>query len=184
MEQTRMESSAVYEQQVITYRGITPDLHPTVFVAPGARIIGSVGIGEHSSVWFNAVVRGDVHSIRIGTGVNIQDLCMLHVTHDRYPLHIGNSVTVGHSAILHGCTIEDTVLIGMGATILDGAKIGSHSLIAAGSVVRERAVIPEGVLAAGVPARIVRELRDEERDGLLQSALNYMQYVRTYTDKV
>jgi gamma-carbonic anhydrase len=183
MDQTGLDPASLYERQVIPYRELSPRIHPSVFIAAGAYIIGDVTIGENSSVWFNAVIRGDVHYIKIGAGVNIQDLCMLHVTHDTYPLTVGNYVTVGHGAVLHGCTVNDTVLIGMRATVLDGATIGSYSLIAAGSVVREGFVIPEGVLVAGVPARIVRELREDERRGLLQSAKNYINYVRAYTDE-
>jgi gamma-carbonic anhydrase len=183
MDQNGLDPASLYERQVIPYRGVSPRLHSTVFIAPGAYIIGNVTIGENSSVWFNAVIRGDVHYIEIGAGVNIQDLCMLHVTHDTYPLTVGNEVTVGHGAVLHGCTVSDNVLVGMRATVLDGATIGSYSLIAAGSLVREGFVVPEGVLVAGVPARIIRELREEERRGLLQSAKNYINYVRAYTDE-
>jgi gamma-carbonic anhydrase len=183
MDQTGLDPASLYERQVIPYRELSPRIHPSVFIAAGAYIIGDVTIGENSSVWFNAVIRGDVHYIKIGAGVNIQDLCMLHVTRDTYPLTVGNYVTVGHGAVLHGCTVNDAVLVGMRATVLDGATIGSYSLIAAGSVVREGFVIPEGVLVAGVPARIVRELREDERRGLLQSAKNYINYVRAYTDE-
>jgi gamma-carbonic anhydrase len=177
-----MEPTQIYEQQLIAYRGITPRLHPTVFVASGAFIIGDVEIGEYSSVWFNAVVRGDVNSIRIGERVNVQDLCMLHVTHKKYSLTIGSDVTIGHSATVHGCTVNDKVLIGMGARILDAAVIGQNSLIAAGAVVREGMKIPEGVLVAGVPARVVRDLSDEEVLHIEQSATNYVNYVRTYRE--
>jgi gamma-carbonic anhydrase len=177
-----MEPTQIYEQQLIAYRGITPRLHPTVFVASGAFIIGDVEIGEYSSVWFNAVVRGDVNIIRIGERVNVQDLCMLHVTHKKYSLTIGSDVTIGHSATVHGCTISDKVLIGMGARVLDAAVIGQNSLIAAGAVVREGMKIPEGVLVAGVPARVIRDLTDEEVLQIEQSATNYVNYVRTYRE--
>jgi gamma-carbonic anhydrase len=177
-----MEPTQIYEQQLIAYRGITPRIHPTVFVASGAFIIGDVEIGEYSSVWFNAVVRGDVNSIRIGERVNVQDLCMLHVTHKKYSLTIGSDVTIGHNATVHGCTINDKVLIGMGARVLDAAVIGQNSLIAAGAVVREGMKIPEGVLVAGVPARVVRELTDGEVLQIGQSAANYVNYVRTYRE--
>ncbi len=175
-----MESTQIREQQIMTYRGVTPRLHPSVFIAPGARIIGDVEIGLDSSVWFNAVIRGDVNIIRIGEKVNVQDLCMLHVTHKKYPLLIGSSVTIGHSAILHGCTIQDKVLIGMGATVLDDVNIGQNCIIAAGAVVREGAKIPEGVLVAGVPSRIVRDLNSGEIAQLEKSAENYRMYVSTY----
>jgi len=176
----RMDPTQIYERQIIAYQGITPRLHASVFVAPGAMIIGDVAIGSDSSVWFNAVIRGDVNSIRIGEMTNVQDLCMLHVTHKKYSLTIGSHVTIGHGAILHGCTVRDSVLIGMGATVLDAATIGSESLIAAGAVIREGMQVPEGVLVAGVPAKVIRDLRDDEMQQIKQSAINYKNYVHTY----
>jgi len=176
-----MDAAQIHEQQLISYRGITPQVQPGVFVAQGAMIIGDVHIGEDSSVWFNAVIRGDVNYIRIGQMTNVQDLCMLHVTHEKYPLTIGSHITIGHSATLHGCTIKDFVLIGMGATVLDGAVIESNSMVAAGAVVREGMKVPEGVLVAGVPARIVRDLNEDEVKKIQQSAINYKNYVLSYT---
>jgi carbonic anhydrase/acetyltransferase-like protein (isoleucine patch superfamily) len=167
---------------VMPFEGKTPVIHPGVFIASGARIIGEVEIGEGSSVWFNVVIRGDVHYIRIGRRTNIQDLTMCHVTHRRHPLNIGDDVTVGHSAVLHGATIHDRVLIGMGAKVLDRSVIGSSSLVAAGAVVREGFEVPEGVLVAGVPAKIVRELTESERVAVAQGALNYESYVARYRD--
>jgi carbonic anhydrase/acetyltransferase-like protein (isoleucine patch superfamily) len=160
--------------------GSHPPIDPSVFVAHGAVILGDVSIGKDSSVWFNVVIRGDVHEIRIGERTNIQDLTMCHVTYNKHPLHIGNGVTVGHSAMLHGCTIEDFVLVGMNATVLDGARIGHHSMIAAGAVVREGFVVPPGTLVAGVPAKVIRELTPEEMAKLEQSAQNYIDYVASY----
>ncbi len=165
---------------IIPYRGITPKIHPSVFIAEGAQIIGDVEIGAESSVWFNTVIRGDVHYIRIGERTNIQDNCVLHVTHDTYPLIIGSDVTVGHGAILHAATIKDRCLIGMGATVLDDATVGPYALVAAGSLVLEHFEVPEGVLVAGGPARIKRMLSDEERRQIIQSAQNYVDYVKTY----
>lgn len=165
---------------MIEYGGITPSLHETVFVADGAVILGDVHIGAHSSVWFNCVLRGDVHEIRIGERTNIQDLTMCHTTYNKHPLYIGNNVTVGHKAMLHGCSIEDAALIGMQATILDGAVIGNHSIVAAGSVVREGFIVPPRVLIAGVPAKVIRDLTDEECASLEQSAQNYLDYVASY----
>jgi len=165
---------------IITYGGITPTLHPSVFIAQGAVVLGDVEIGEHSSVWFNSVIRGDVHEIRIGRRTNIQDLSMLHTTYNKHPLHIGNDVTVGHHAMLHGCTIEDLVLVGMQATILDRAVVRKHSIVAAGAVVREGFEVPEGTLVAGVPAKVVRELTEKEHEKLVQSAQNYIDYVASY----
>ncbi|HLP28146.1 MAG TPA: gamma carbonic anhydrase family protein [Candidatus Didemnitutus sp.] len=166
--------------KILSYAGIEPTIHESVFVAEGAVILGDVHIGAESSVWFNVVIRGDVHEIRIGERTNVQDLSMLHVTYNKHPLHIGDGVTIGHCAMLHGCTVGDFALIGMNATILDGAQIGHHSMIAAGAVVREGFVVPPGTLAAGVPAKIVRELTEAEKAKLEQSAQNYIDYVASY----
>jgi carbonic anhydrase/acetyltransferase-like protein (isoleucine patch superfamily) len=166
------------------FRGILPDIHPGVFVAGGAAIIGDVSIGGGSSVWFNAVIRGDVNPVRIGRRTNIQDGALLHVRSGEgsagSPLVIGSDVTVGHGAIVHGCTIGDLCLIGMGAIILDNAKINSYTLVAAGTVVTPGAEIPEGVLVAGVPGRIVRSLAPEERAMIAKSALDYAEYAAAY----
>jgi carbonic anhydrase/acetyltransferase-like protein (isoleucine patch superfamily) len=164
------------------YRGISPKLHPTVFAVESAQIIGDVEIGKDSSIWYNAVIRGDVNTIRIGERTNIQDGCLLHVRHKQFPLHIGNNVTMGHGAIAHACTIGDTCLIGMGAIVLDNAKINSYTLVAAGAVVLNNTVVPEGVLVAGVPAKVVRPLTQQERTMLEESAQNYVDYVKTYRD--
>jgi gamma-carbonic anhydrase len=165
---------------IIEYGGITPRLHESVFVAEGAKIIGDVTIGKDSTVWYNTVIRGDVHEIIIGERTNIQDLSMLHTTFNKHPLHIGNNVTVGHMAMLHGCTIHDAVLIGMHATVLDRAVINKYAMIAAGAVVLEGTEVPEGTLVAGVPAKVMRELTQAERDKLDQSAQNYVDYVASY----
>lgn len=165
---------------ILPYANIVPALHPSVFVAHGAVIVGDVHIGEDSSVWHNCVLRGDVHEIRIGRRTNIQDLTMCHVTYNKHALHIGDNVTVGHHAMLHGCTIEDAVLVGMQATILDGAVIRHHAMVAAGAVVKEGFEVPAGTLVAGVPAKVVRELTDAERAKLDQSAQNYVDYVASY----
>ncbi len=172
--------NAQYQPMILPYAGIEPRIDDTVFVAPGAVVLGDVHIGKDSSVWFNVVIRGDVHEIRIGERTNIQDLTMCHVTYNKHPLRIGNGVTVGHCAMLHGCTIEDFVLVGMNATILDGAVLGNHSMIAAGAVVREGFHVPPGTLAAGVPAKVVRELTPAEMAKLEQSAQNYIDYVTSY----
>ncbi len=162
---------------VMPFEGVAPKIHPSVFLAAGARIIGDVEIGELSSVWFNVVIRGDVHFIRIGRRTNIQDLAMLHVTHRKFSLTLGNDVTVGHSAVLHGAVIGDRVLIGMGAKVLDNSVVESDSLIAAGAVVREGFRVPTGTLVAGVPAKVVRELTEAERASVAQGALNYESYI-------
>ena len=165
---------------MIEYGGRRPHVHDSVFIAQGAVIIGDVEIGEDSSVWYNVVIRGDVHEIRIGRRTNIQDLTMCHVTINKHALYIGDNVTVGHQAMLHGCTIEDSVLIGMQATVLDGAVVRDHAMIAAGSVVLERFEVPQGTLVAGVPAKVIRDLRPDELVKLDQSAQNYVDYVASY----
>ena len=156
-----------------------PSIDPSVFVAEGAWVIGQVEIGKDSSVWFNAVLRGDINKIQIGERTNIQDGSIMHVTHE-YSVRVGSDVTIGHRAIVHGATIENCCLIGMGATILDNARIGSYSLVAAGSVVREGFVVPEGMLVAGVPAKEIRPLTQVEKDRLFQSAQGYVDYARQY----
>lgn len=165
---------------IITYKGITPKIHPTVFITEGAKIIGDVEIGEDCSIWYNVVIRGDVHYIRIGKRTNVQDLSMLHVTHDYFPLTIGDNVTIGHSVSLHGATIKNNILVGIGAIILDGSVINDNCLIAAGTLVREGVEIPSGVLYAGVPGKIIRDLRLEEIERISQNAQNYINYVQNY----
>lgn len=163
-----------------SYRGVTPNIAPGVFIEDSAVIIGDVVIGAESSVWFNTVIRGDVNWIRIGHRTNIQDLCLLHVTHDTAPLTIGDDVTIGHHVILHGCTITNRVLIGMGAVIMDGAHIGEDSLIGAGALVTERTVIPPQSLVLGSPAKVKRSLTQQEIDRLKESAQNYVRYAQQY----
>jgi len=164
---------------LVNHHGITPKVHPSSFIAPGAWIIGDVEVGEQGSIWFNAVLRGDINRIRVGARSNIQDGCVVHVTRE-LPALIGDDVTVGHMAMLHGCRIEDACLIGMNAVILDNASVGPRAIVGAGAVVRENFVVPEGTLVAGVPARVVRDLTDEERSSLLRSALNYVGYARSF----
>lgn len=152
----------------------TPDIHPSAFVAPGAVIRGEVHLAENSSVFYNAVLRGDRAPISIGEGTNIQDNCVVHVEYD-LPVTVGKNVTVGHGAILHGCTVGDETLIGMGAIVLNGAQIGKSCLIGAGALVTQNAVIPDGCMAVGSPAKVKRPLTPEEMDGLRQSAADYRQ---------
>jgi carbonic anhydrase/acetyltransferase-like protein (isoleucine patch superfamily) len=139
-----------------------PKIHGSVFVAENAVVIGDVEIGSESSVWYGCVLRGDVNYIRIGERSNIQDMTMIHVSRFDHPTVIGNEVTVGHSVNLHGCTVEDNTLIGIGAIILDGAVIGRHSLVAAGSLVTPGTIIPERSMVMGSPAKIKRQMTDEE----------------------
>ena len=165
---------------IIPYKDKIPKLHESVFVADGAKIIGDVEIGEHSGIWFNAVIRGDVNFINIGSRTNVQDNSVLHVTSKTAPLNIGSDVTIGHSALLHGCTIDDYCLIGMGAIVLDRVHIHRNSMIAAGAIVLEGFDVPEGMLVAGVPAKVKRELTEEEKKFIHQSAVNYVSYVQAY----
>jgi carbonic anhydrase/acetyltransferase-like protein (isoleucine patch superfamily) len=165
---------------IYPYQGKLPKIDPSAFIAEGVQIIGDVEIGRDSSIWYNAVVRGDVNFIRIGQRTNVQDGAVLHVTYKKFPLIIGSNVTVGHSAVLHAAVIEDFCLIGMNATVLDNARLGKYCLIAAGAVVLGGTVIPEGMLAAGVPAKVIRPLTMEERKALEQSAQNYIDYVAEY----
>lgn len=163
-----------------SFNGISPRIHPTVFIADGARVIGDVSIGENSSLWYNVVIRGDVGPISIGAGTNIQDLVMCHLSTGGPPLIIGDDLTVGHGAILHGATINSGALIGMGSVILDGAVVGRDAIVAAGSVVTEGTVIPEGVLVAGVPAKVRRELNEEDRKMGSSGASHYRAYIEQY----
>lgn len=165
---------------IYPFEGKYPEIHPSVFMTEDAVIIGDVHLAEDVNIWFGAVIRGDVHRVTIGARTNIQDNCTLHETWRKYPLVVGADVTVGHGAILHACTIEDACLIGMGATVLDNALVGSESLVAAGAVVREGFQVPPGSLVAGVPAKVVRALTEEERARLRASATNYLNYVRRY----
>lgn len=166
--------------RIIPYQGKLPDIHPSVFLADGVVIVGDVTLAEDVNVWCNAVIRGDVNTIRIGARTNVQDNSTLHVTWNQYSLNIGADVTIGHGVTLHGCTIHDRVLIGMGAVVLDGAEVFPESLIAAGTLVRQHFEVPEGSLVAGVPGKIARRLNDEERRGIAESAQHYMHYVNEY----
>jgi carbonic anhydrase/acetyltransferase-like protein (isoleucine patch superfamily) len=163
-----------------TYRGLTPTIPPSVFVEETAVIVGDVVLGEDCSVWFHAVVRGDVHYIRIGSRTNVQDLCLLHVTNDTHPLVVGNDVTVGHHVVLHGCTVKDRVLIGMGAIVMDGAMIGEDCVVGAGALVTEGTVVPPKSLILGQPARVKRAVTDQELAWIKESAGNYVNYARNY----
>jgi len=164
------------ERKLFPYKGLFPKLAENVFLASGSKIIGDVEIGEGSSIWYNTVIRGDVHYVKIGKMTNVQDLSMLHVTNGRYPLNIGNMVTIGHSVTLHGCIIKDLSLIGMGAVILDGAVIEEKSMVAAGAVVKPNFVVPSGKLVAGIPAKVIRDLTKEEIEDFEASAYRYKKY--------
>jgi len=165
---------------LLEYKGKRPKLGERVFVAEGAVIVGDVVIGDHSSVWFNSVVRGDVDIIRIGVHTNIQDGSILHVMKDQYPLILHDYVTVGHGVMLHGCEIESHCLIGMRATILNNAKVGDHSIIGAGALITEGTVIPPRSLVLGLPAKVKRPLTDAEVENIDEYARRYYQYKETY----
>jgi carbonic anhydrase/acetyltransferase-like protein (isoleucine patch superfamily) len=158
------------------FQGIMPKVAASAFIETTAVVIGDVTIGEESSVWFNTVVRGDVHFIRIGRRTNIQDLCVLHVTHDTHPLMIGDEVTVGHHVVLHGCAIKDRALIGMGAVLMDGAVIGEDCIVGAGALVTEGTIVPPKSLILGSPARVKRSVTEDELAWIRQSAANYVRY--------
>lgn len=159
-----------------------PVISENVFVAPGAKVIGDVAIEEYASVWFNAVLRGDTLGIRIGRGSNIQDGTIIHVD-AKYPTAISNDVTIGHQAIIHGCTIGDRVIVGMGSVIMDGAQIGENTIIGGGTVIPERKSYPPGVLILGSPGKVVRELTPEEIEKIGQSAQIYKDRGRKYRNE-
>jgi carbonic anhydrase/acetyltransferase-like protein (isoleucine patch superfamily) len=165
-----------------SYQGKTPQLDESVFRVGSAEIIGDVSIGADSSVWFNVVIRGDVNSIRIGKRTNIQDGTIIHVTHNKHKTSIGNDVSIGHNVTLHGCNVGDRCLIGMGAVVMDGAEVESDSMVAAGALVAPGTRIPTGTLYIGSPARYKRHLSEIEIANLLQSAKNYLNYVKSYKD--
>jgi carbonic anhydrase/acetyltransferase-like protein (isoleucine patch superfamily) len=165
---------------ILEYKGVTPQLDASVFVAPSACVIGDVHVGEKSSLWFNVVVRGDVNFIRIGSRTNIQDGSIIHVTRDTHPTVIGDDVSVGHSVTLHGCTVHDGCLVGIGAIVLDGAVIGASSLIAAGSLVAPGTQIPPRSLVMGSPGRVKRMLTEDECRNMQSIAERYLQYQEDY----
>ena len=162
------------------YKGIWPKVGERVYVDQSAQVIGDVELGDHASVWMCAVIRGDVHSIRIGPYSNVQDNCVIHVFKEQHATVVADHVTIGHSATIHGCRIDSYCLIGMGATILNEAHVGEESIVAAGSLVPEGMVIPPRSLVMGVPAKFRRQVTEEERAGLRQSAANYFEYKETY----
>ncbi len=163
-----------------SYQGHRPVVPDTSYVDLSAQVIGDVVLGEHSSVWMNAVMRGDVHSIRVGSNSNVQDCAVLHGQRYQFSVTVGDWVTIGHNAVVHGCVLEDMVLIGMNATVLNGARIGEGSIIAAGAVVPEGTIVPPRTLWAGVPAKMRRELDDKDRELIRMYAKNYLDYTEIY----
>ena len=162
------------------YQGKTPRIAAGCYIDISAQVLGDVTLGENSSVWMNAVLRGDVNSIRVGANSNVQDCGVLHGQRYLYPVTVGDWVTIGHNATVHGCVVEDGCLIGMGVTILNDCRIGEGSIIAAGAVLPEHTVVPPRSLWAGVPGKMRRELGDEDRKLILQYAQNYLDYTKIY----
>ncbi|HMT76233.1 MAG TPA: gamma carbonic anhydrase family protein [Saprospiraceae bacterium] len=166
---------------ILPVNNIFPTIPQSVFVAPNATIVGDVQMGEECSIWFNAVVRGDVNSIRMGNKVNVQDGACIHCTYQKTITTIGNNVSIGHNAIVHGCTIEDNVLVGMGAIIMDNAVIGSNTIIAAGAVVLEGTIVPAGCIFGGVPGKKIKEISEELTQGeIYRIANNYVFYSKWF----
>ena len=162
------------------FKGTTPTIPPSCYVDESAQIIGDVVLGEHASVWMNAVLRGDVHEIRIGAHSNIQDCSVLHGMKQQYGVYVGEYVTVGHSVTLHGCKVEDRCLIGMGVVILNGATIGAGSIIAAGTLIPEKTIVEPGSLWMGSPGKFWRKLEENDQETILRYANNYLGYKDSY----
>ncbi len=162
---------------ILPVNNIMPSFGTNCFIAPNATIVGDVQMGNDCSIWFNAVVRGDVNSIRIGNKVNIQDGAVLHCTYKKTTVTLGNNVSIGHNAIVHGCKVDDNVLIGMGAIVMDNCQIGSNTIIAAGAVVTEGTIVPSGCIFAGVPAKKIKDISQELIHGEIDRiANNYLMY--------
>jgi carbonic anhydrase/acetyltransferase-like protein (isoleucine patch superfamily) len=168
------------EAMIRSFKGMKPVIPTSCYVDESAQIIGDVVLGEHASVWMNAVIRGDVYAIRIGAYSNVQDCSVLHGMKNQYGVTLGEYVTVGHSVTLHGCEVEDRCLIGMGSTILNGAKIGTGSIIAAGTLIPERTVVESGSLWMGSPGKFRRKLEPGEDDLIMRYARNYLGYVEEH----
>jgi len=167
-----------------TIKGKTPIIPADCYVAENATIIGDVTIGENCSIWFNAVVRGDVHFISIGNKVNIQDGAIIHCTYQKHPTIIGNNVSIGHNAIVHGCTIKDNVLIGMGSIVMDNCVVESNSIIAAGAVVTQNTIVESGCIYAGVPAKKVKDINQSDFAGEIERiSNNYVMYSGWFKDE-
>ena len=168
---------------ILPYRNHFPEIPDDVFIAENAHVIGDVSLGSKSSVWFGSVIRGDVHSIRIGKNTNIQDLSMIHVTGEKFSTKIGNNCTLGHRVTVHGAVLQDWSFVGIGATILDGCELGEYSMLAAGSLLPPGKKIPPGMLAMGSPARVVREVTPEERKMFERIVNKYTDLAKEYREK-
>ena len=171
------------KNMIRTFRGVHPQIHETAYIDESAQVIGDVQIGKQSSVWCNAVLRGDMFFIRIGDRTNIQDNCVVHTRTGEYPTILEDEVTVGHSVTLHGCYVERGSLVGIGSIVLDDVRIGAHSLIAAGSLISPGTIIPPRSMVMGVPGRVKRTLTDEEVEGLSNFWTNYVNYTKIYKDQ-
>lgn len=167
-----------------TINGKSPEFGENCFIAENAAIVGEVAMGDECSVWFNAVIRGDVHYIKMGNRVNVQDGAVIHCTYQRFPTNIGNNVSIGHNAIVHGCTLHDNVLIGMGAIVMDGCVVESNSIVAAGAVVTQHTRIESGSIYAGVPAKKIKDISAELQAGEINRiAENYVKYAGWFKDE-
>jgi len=167
-----------------SYKGFSPQIGGGCYVDESAQIIGDVKLGPHSSIWMNAVLRGDVHEIRVGSNSNIQDCCVLHGMKEKYGVYLGDYVTVGHSVTLHGCVVEDRCLIGMGVIVLNGARIGAGSILAAGTLIPERTVVEPGSLWMGSPGKFRRQLTEDDAASILRYANNYLEYKESYLREI
>ncbi|MCC9166703.1 gamma carbonic anhydrase family protein [Pontibacter harenae] len=168
---------------ILPVKGVKPRMGEDCFIAENATMVGDVLLGDGCSVWFNAVIRGDVNSIRIGNKSNIQDGAVIHCTYQKASTTIGNNVSIGHRAIVHGCTVEDNVLIGMGAIVMDNAVVQKNCIVAAGAIVLENTICESGFIYAGIPAKKVKQLSAEQVDGLEKVANNYVMYSGWFTGK-
>lgn len=168
---------------ILPVKGIHPTIDKSCFIAENATVVGDVVMGENCSVWFTAVIRGDVNSIRIGNKTNIQDGAVIHCTFEKAATTIGNNVSVGHRAIVHGCTVRDNALIGMGAIVMDHAEVQENCIIAAGAVVLENMICEAGCIYAGIPARKVKELSSQQIENLQKTAQNYIMYSGWFKDE-
>jgi carbonic anhydrase/acetyltransferase-like protein (isoleucine patch superfamily) len=174
-----------YTQAMLrSYQGIRPTVPASAYVDVSAQVIGDVVLGENASIWMNAVVRGDVNSIRIGAGSNVQDCAVLHGMRNLYPVIVGERCTIGHNATVHGCVLEDDVLIGIGAVVLNDAHIGAGSIIAAGALIPEHTIIPPRSMVTGVPGKIRREVTDEDLALVRMYARNYLDYTQVYLSEI
>ena len=166
---------------ILPVKGISPKIGSNCYIAPNATITGDVIMGDDCSIWFNAVLRGDVNIIRLGNRVNVQDGVIIHCTYEKASAHIGNNVSIGHNAIVHGCVIADNVLVGMGAILMDNCRVGTNSIIAAGAIVLENTIIEPGSIYAGVPAKKVKDISEEMISGEIDRiSQNYVMYSSWY----